>query len=113
MFRPLCVKRGSNHVKQDGCRFACLAVRAVHIEIAHSLTTDSFRDALRNFTGLRGKQKTIFSGSGSNVAGAQRKLKESLLERNFTKIEEHLRQHDIRWEFDPPLQATWVASRKV
>ena len=44
-FGPLFVKQGRSHVKRYGCLFTCSTVRAVHIEIVHSLT-DSFIDAL-------------------------------------------------------------------
>ena len=35
-FGPLMVKRGRSMVKRYGCVFTCMAIRAVHIEIAHS-----------------------------------------------------------------------------
>ena len=48
-FGPLVVRRGRTDVKCYGCIFTCLTIRAVHIEIAHSLNTDSFINALRRF----------------------------------------------------------------
>ena len=54
-FGPLYVKQGRSHVKRYGCIFTCLVVRAVHVEIAHSLNTDSFINALRRFISRRGK----------------------------------------------------------
>ena len=47
-FGPLEVKQGRSRVKRYGCIFTCLALRAVHIEIAHSLDTDSMINALRD-----------------------------------------------------------------
>ena len=53
-FGPFQVRRGRCLVKRYGVIFTCLAIRAVHIEIAHSLDTDSFLLALRRFIDKRG-----------------------------------------------------------
>ena len=42
IFGPYLVKRARSQVKRYGCIFTCLAVRAVHIEMTHSLSTDAF-----------------------------------------------------------------------
>ena len=57
-FGPMVVKQRRNHVKRYGCLFTCLALRAVHIEIAYSLDTDSFIDALRRLIARRGRYDT-------------------------------------------------------
>ena len=49
-FGPYQVKQRRSMVKRYGCVFSCLTVRAVHIEISHALTTDSFLCTLRRFT---------------------------------------------------------------
>ena len=48
-FGPFHVKSGRSFVKSYGVIFACLAIRAVYIEVVHSLDTDSFLLALRRF----------------------------------------------------------------
>ena len=53
-FRPLEVKQGRSRVKRYGYLFTCLTTRAIHIEIAHSLDTDSMVNALRRFISIRG-----------------------------------------------------------
>ena len=46
-------------MKRYGVIFTCLVVRAVHIEIAHSLETDSFIQSLRRFAARRGQVKQM------------------------------------------------------
>ena len=45
-FGSFMVKQGRSQVKRYTCNFMCLTIRAVQIEIAHSLDTDYFINAL-------------------------------------------------------------------
>nr|CAB3263161.1 uncharacterized protein LOC104265735 [Phallusia mammillata] len=101
-FGPFPVKQGRSIVKRYGAVFTCLSIRAVHIEVAHSLSTDSFIDALRRFIGRRGNPENIYSDNGTNFVGAERILRESLQSWNQVHIEEYLKQSGIRWSFNPP-----------
>ena len=58
-FGPFYVRQGRSQVKRHGCLLTCLVVRAIHIEVVHSLDTDGFVNALRRFINLRGKPTTI------------------------------------------------------
>ena len=58
-FGPFQVRRDRSLVKGCGVVFTCLAIRAVHIEISHSLDTDSLILALRRFLARRGQVKEI------------------------------------------------------
>ena len=62
-------------MKTYGVILTCLAIRAVHIEVAASLSTDSFMCALRRFIARRGEVRMIRSDNGSNFVGANRELK--------------------------------------
>ena len=102
-FGYILVKQGRSHVKRYGCLFTCLASRAVHIEVAHFLNTDSFLNALRRFMNRRGAPTAIFSDNGSNFVAGERELREGV--RNFSqeKIQRYLHQIEIEWHFNPPL----------
>jgi hypothetical protein len=63
-FGPLMLKMGNPRSKIviKGCIavFVCLAVKAVHLEVVTSLTTDAFSAALRRFIARRGTPSTIY-----------------------------------------------------
>ena len=77
-FGPLPVKLGRRIVEGYSCVFTCLTMRAIHIEIAHSLDVDSFINALRRFIARRGRPMKIFSDNGTNFVGANKELCKSL-----------------------------------
>ena len=101
-FGPLEVKQGRSRAKRYGCLFTCLTTRAVHIEIAHSLDTDSMINALRRFISIRGYPEQIRSDQGSNFTKADKELKEAIQEWNQHKINIFCRQKKIAWIFNPP-----------
>ena len=77
-FGPYFEKQYRSMVKRFGCIFTCMTTRAVHIEIAHSLSTDSFLKAFRRFVGRRGNVEQVYSDNGTNFVGAERILKKEL-----------------------------------
>ena len=101
-FGPLVVKRARSEVKRNGCLFTCLTSRAVHLEVAHSLDTDSFINALQRFTARHGKPKEMRSDNGTNFIGAKRELQRAVNDWNQQRIADHLLQQDTQWIFNPP-----------
>lgn len=101
-FGPFLVKQGRSLVKRYGCLFTCLTIRAIHVEIAHSLDTDSFISALRRFISRRGRPEVIFSDNGTNFVAADKELREGLKQFNQHRISGYLLQHEIIWKFNPP-----------
>ena len=77
-FGPFLVKQGRSWIKRYGFIFSCLTTRAVHIEVASDLSTDSFINALRRFMVRRGQPDKIFSDNGTNFVGTERVLHKSL-----------------------------------
>ena len=78
--------RGKRREKRYLCLFTCLATRAVHLEIAFGLDTDSFLNAFYRMTSRRGLPEEMFSDNGTNFKGADRELKTLLSELDETKI---------------------------
>ena len=101
-FGPFLIKQKRSLVKRYGCLFTCLSMRAAHIEIANSLTADSFINALRRFIARRGKPDHIYSDNGSNFVGANRISRESLDELNQESLNQFCCQQEIKWTFNPP-----------
>ena len=87
-FGPFEVKSRRSMVKRYGVLFTCLAIRAVHIEVASSLDTDSFINALRRFIARRGQVRTLRSDNGTNFVGAERELREMIQGWNTDRLRE-------------------------
>ena len=71
--------------------------RAVHIEIANSLTTDSFINAYRRFVSRRGLVRQLRSDQGSNFVGARRELAKALNEMDQQAIKAKLLEDSCDW----------------
>ena len=90
-----------------GVLFSCLTSRAVHLEMADSLETDAFLNAMRRFISRRGNIKLIRSDNGTNFRGAERELREALQRVNQENVQKELQQKGIEWKFNPPA-ASWM-----
>ena len=101
-FGPFEVKSRRSMVKRYGVIFTCLAIRAIHIEVAQSLDTDSFINALRRFIARRGQVKEMRSDNGTNFTGAERELKAAVELWNQKQVSDVMLQRGIKWSFNPP-----------
>ena len=68
------VNDGPKEVKKYGALHTCLSSRAIHIEVVHLLSTNSFILSLRRFIGRRGIVRMIRSDNGANSVGASAEL---------------------------------------
>lgn len=85
-FGPFLIKRGRGEVKRYVVMFTCLAIRAVHLEVASSLDTDACLNAIRRFIARRGQVREIYSDNGTNFRSADTELKKAQKEWNTNKI---------------------------
>ena len=49
------------------CLYTCLAIRAIHLEVVHGMTSKQFLLCLRRFIATRGKPKQIISDNASQL----------------------------------------------
>ena len=86
-----------------------MATRAIHLEIAEDLNTDSFILALRCFIVRRGNVKHIRSNNGTNIKGVQKELQDAIAEINIPKLlSELVKKHvNFVWTFNPP-SSPWI-----
>ena len=104
-FGPVSVKIGKKNFKRYGVIFTCFSLRAVHIELASNLETDSFIQALRRFIARRGGVREIRSDNGTNLVGADNELKKAVTEMDQANISAFLSKQGcdwISWERNTP-----------
>lgn len=94
-FGPFELKRGRATIKAYGM------IRAVHLELVHSLNTDSCINAKLRFVARRGPIKVMSSDNGTNLVSLEPELKESIQSLNHTKIQNKLLNKGIKWMFNP------------
>ena len=82
--------------------FTCLTMRAIHIEVAHSLDTDSFINSMRRFIARRGKPELVRSDNGGNFVRGEKELRTAIDGWNQEAISEFLLQSSVQWNFNPP-----------
>ncbi|XP_055632538.1 uncharacterized protein LOC129773014 [Toxorhynchites rutilus septentrionalis] len=98
---PIDVTVGRRTEKRYVALFTCLVVRAVHCEIAFSLSTESCILAIRRFIRRRGSPIEIFTDNGTNFQGASRELKEQL-KRIDRECADTFTDARTKWNFNPP-----------
>ena len=74
MFAPFVIKQHRNEIKRYETMFTCMTSRAVHIEIIHSLDSDSFIQALRQVIACRENIKVSYS----DICWACKRTEESI-----------------------------------
>ncbi|XP_062712142.1 uncharacterized protein LOC134289736 [Aedes albopictus] len=100
-FGPVLVKVGRSQAKRWIALFTCLSVRAIHMEVVHSLSTESCIMAIRRFVSRRGSPAVFYSDNGTCFQGANKQLLEEIAARNEA-IACTFTNADTKWKFIPP-----------
>ena len=117
-FGPFAIKASDNlYPKRYACIFTYLTIRAVHLEPAWHLSTDSFIQAILRFTARRRNPHLIVSDNGRNFVGASRELITKLNQFDHQKISDRLLKETMEWKFIPPYASqfggAWGKTRAV
>lgn len=100
-FGPLTVKVGRTQVKRWIALFTCLTVRAIHLEVVHSLSSESCVLAIRRFIARRGAPAEFFSDNGTSFVGASKQLQQEIAMRNEI-LASTFTNTNTRWNFNSP-----------
>lgn len=96
--------RGRKRQKRYLCLFTCLAIRAIHLEMAWGLDTESFLNAFTRFTSRRGVPSEVTSDNGTNFVGAVNELRDLVGKLDQDQIQRKTNHmfNKVTWHFNPP-----------
>ena len=80
-----------------GAMITCFAIIAIHTEIINSTETDSFTLAVRGLIERYGYIRSIISDNGTNLMGANNKLKKAFNKMNHQPIQHFLSNTGENW----------------
>ncbi|XP_055584730.1 uncharacterized protein LOC129737593 [Uranotaenia lowii] len=100
-FGPVNVTVGRRVEKRWIVLFCCLSIRAIHLEVAYKLDTDSCIMAIRRFVLRRGPPIAFFSDNGTNFKAASKEL-EFQIKCIDTACANVFTNARTRWSFNPP-----------
>lgn len=83
------------------CLFVCLSTKAVHLELATELTTQSFIAAFNRFIARRGLCKNLYSDNGTNFIGARNEFESIYGVVRDPRLQDALSRCRIQWHFIP------------
>ncbi|XP_055307836.1 uncharacterized protein LOC129571970 [Sitodiplosis mosellana] len=100
----LSTKRNAGTTKCYISLFVCLTTKAIHLEIAHDLSTQAFISALNRFVSRRGIPNDMFSDRGTNFIGTANELPQLWYQeasKESQLIQKACADHGISWHFNP------------
>ena len=74
----------------------CMTIRAIHLEVAYSLDTVSYLQAMRQFISRRGPPEVMRSDNGGNFVSGEKELPIAILAWNQEQIHQFLVQRNVK-----------------
>ncbi|XP_068229336.1 uncharacterized protein [Palaemon carinicauda] len=102
LFGPFFVKIGRVQIKHWGVIFTSLNYRAILLEVASNLISDSFISDFRWFLARCGQVKTIGCNCGKNIVGSRKDLDSSYEFLAENKVRNELLRCGVEFIFNPP-----------
>ncbi|XP_058816417.1 uncharacterized protein LOC131679698 [Topomyia yanbarensis] len=106
-FGPILVLVGRHSEKRWGVLATCLTTRAIHLQIAYTLTTDSCIMAIRNVMARRGVPAVIYSDRGTNFQSTSKLLKAAIQQLDHDRLASEFTSSRTQWAFNPPVSPIW------
>jgi hypothetical protein len=85
------------------CFYTCAVYRAIYLELALLLSTDSFIQTFRRFVARCGRPAIVYSDNGTNFVG----LGNAFAHLEWEQIFKHCAIERIKWRFNPLAAAWW------
>jgi hypothetical protein len=89
------------------CLFTCAVIRAVHLELVPSQTTEDFIAALRRFIARRGPVRILYSDNAQAFRQTDRLLQQAQRLVHGTAVQDFAASQKIEWRFIPARAAWW------
>ena len=105
---PCRVKERRKELKRYAMIFTCTSSPAVHLEQLDDMTTDTFTNALRCFTAIRGPIQQMRPDQGSNFAEARNELVKVMKELDNDKIQSYLTASRCEFLMNIRYSSHWV-----
>jgi len=97
--------RGITRTKRYLAVFTCLQVRAIHLEPAYSMDTDSFLMAFSRMTSRRSVPVEVVTDNGSNFVAGDKELQSLVKKIDWERVQQKTIGYSnlgIKWNFNPP-----------
>ena len=110
LFGPFLIKdtvKRRTKTKAYGVLFTCFASRASYVDLVEGYSTQDFLLAFRRFVTIRGYPATIYSDAGSQLAAANRELREMTKRWNIDDLTNTGVNHGLTWKFTKSSDAPW------